>query len=43
LTGFQPEGGHTFDLIKDILKSELEGHIIIKANLKIEYNASVFH
>ncbi|KAG1808804.1 hypothetical protein EV424DRAFT_1350236 [Suillus variegatus] len=42
-TGFPPEGGHTYDLIKDLLRSELKGHIIFEANLNIKDNASLFH
>ncbi|KAG1824987.1 hypothetical protein EV424DRAFT_1538060 [Suillus variegatus] len=42
-TGFPPEGGRTYDLVKDLLRSELKGHIIFKADLNIKDNASLFH
>ncbi|KAG1831123.1 hypothetical protein EV424DRAFT_1343247 [Suillus variegatus] len=42
-TGFQPEGGRTYDLIKDLLRSELKGHVIFEADLNIRDNASLFH
>ncbi|KAG2130320.1 uncharacterized protein EDB93DRAFT_1255937 [Suillus bovinus] len=42
-TGFPPEGGRTYDLVKDLLKSELEGHVIFEADLNIQWSASIFH
>ncbi|KAG2738406.1 hypothetical protein P692DRAFT_20652340, partial [Suillus brevipes Sb2] len=41
--GFLPEGGHTNDLVKDLLKSSLEGHIIFEGDLNIKHGASLFH
>ncbi|KAG1895270.1 uncharacterized protein F5891DRAFT_1194328 [Suillus fuscotomentosus] len=43
LTGFPPEGGHTNDLVKDLLKSELKGHIIFEGDLNIKHSDSLFH
>ncbi|KAG1843850.1 hypothetical protein C8R48DRAFT_678599 [Suillus tomentosus] len=42
-TGCPPEGGRTYDLIKDLLHSELEGHVIFEADLGIEHSASLLH
>ncbi|KAG1724566.1 uncharacterized protein EDB91DRAFT_1255158 [Suillus paluster] len=42
-TGCPPEGGHRNDLIKDLLKSELNSHIIFEGNLNIKHSASLFH
>ncbi|KAG1817643.1 uncharacterized protein BJ212DRAFT_1299172 [Suillus subaureus] len=42
-TGFPPKGGHTYNLIKDLLRSELKGHVIFEADLNIKDNASLFH
>ncbi|KAG2105473.1 uncharacterized protein F5147DRAFT_775242 [Suillus discolor] len=42
-TGFPPEGGCTYDLLKDLLQSELEGHVIFEVDLNIKYSASLFH
>ncbi|KAG1842745.1 hypothetical protein DFJ58DRAFT_731904 [Suillus subalutaceus] len=41
--GFPPEGGRTYDHIKDLLRSELKGHVIFEADLNIKYSASLFH
>ncbi|KAG0705578.1 hypothetical protein DFH29DRAFT_996659 [Suillus ampliporus] len=43
LTGTPPEGGHKNDLIKELLRSELDGHVIIEGNLNIKHTASLFH
>ncbi|KAG1802390.1 uncharacterized protein BJ212DRAFT_1304861 [Suillus subaureus] len=42
-TGFLPEGGCTYDLVKDLLRSELKGYVIFEADLNIKNNASLFH
>ncbi|KAG1843442.1 hypothetical protein F4604DRAFT_1689529 [Suillus subluteus] len=42
-TGFPPEGGRTYNHVKDLLRSELKGHIIFEADLNIKYSAGLFH
>ncbi|KIK31515.1 hypothetical protein CY34DRAFT_19846, partial [Suillus luteus UH-Slu-Lm8-n1] len=42
-TGCPPEGGRTNDLVRDLLRSELEGHVIFEGDLDIKCSASLFH
>ncbi|KAG2050012.1 hypothetical protein BDR06DRAFT_1011629 [Suillus hirtellus] len=41
--GCPPEGGRTNDVIKDLPRSELEGHVIFEGDLDIKHSASLFH
>ncbi|KAG2048235.1 hypothetical protein BDR06DRAFT_1013136 [Suillus hirtellus] len=37
------EGGCMNDVVKDLLRSELEGHVIFEGNLDIKHSTSLFH